>query len=361
MATRKATKKKAPSVEDIEAMDTEIPELTYTSSTKKTLWAAYNKLVEKVKNTESGGPSELVRKQDENKLVAKVLDSSVESIVQSAGALKLGLNRALDDISQKMLDESGKLASIEQAIEIEEKRLEELHDIQVAAETLQNLLAEHDAAKESFEELIASRKEEVEASLKDACDKCAEHIRLELEQFEDQTTQKAALWEKEQKLHEESVKERDAELAKQRTREEEEYNYKLTQARMKDKDSYEARQAELEEELLSRKQKLEHEFSAREEAIKAHENELAKLREQAQNFPEQLKAAVAHAEKETIAEVKREAKVAADLNAQKAESEQELLQFKVSTLESKIGEQQNRILELTQQLDVATAKVQDIA
>ncbi len=173
--------------------------------------------------------------------------------------------------------EAEKLAEIREAFAIEASHLEELHDIQLAADTLALLIKEHAEKKAAFE----AERESAES------------------EFSFQLAEKRADWKKEQEAYAAALKENEARLKKERERERDEYNLAL--ARKKEKDACEAAKAAQMKALEEERVIQEQELGAREAAVRAQEAEMADLRAKVSGFPVELSASVERAEKEAAA------------------------------------------------------------
>lgn len=299
---------------------------------KEDIIKAYEQLLAKYKEKEKmakGTDKESdVKKAAEEVVVKKASTYTVENIVKGLADLKLDLSKTLTDLSDKLIAEVNKLETVQQAIAIESRNLEEIYDIKVAAETLGILIRTYEEKKKTFEEEMAIKREQ---------------------------------WRKEQEEYELSVKEKDANLKKERQREAEEYAYNLALSRKKDKDAYEQEKSALSKALTEERISQEKELSARESAVAAQETEIAELRAKVKNFPDELAKAIEKAEKEAIALTERMAKQKADLLAKEVEGEKKVAELKIKTLEETVAKQSAQIEALTKQLNNATAQVQDIA
>ena len=158
-------------------------------------------------------------------------------------------------MGEELTAEAAKLTEIRQAITIENKKLEELHDIDLAANTLEQLIQEHVSRNAAFETEMA----ETES------------------RFEEEMAAKKADWKREQDAYVAAQKEAEARLKKDRDREKEEYEYTLALARRKEKDQYEAQKAALQKALKEERQAQEQELAAREAMVATQEEELARL------------------------------------------------------------------------------------
>ena len=269
-----------------------------------------------------------VKKVAEKTIMEKPSTYTVEGIVKGLADLKLDLSKTITDLSDKLVAEADKLETIKQAIAIESKNLEDIHDIKVTAETLDALFRTHDEKKKAFEEEMAIM---------------------------------GGQWKKEQEEHELAVKEMDANLKKEREREAEEYTYNLALSRKKDKDAYEDEKAALKRALKEEREAQEKKLAEREAAVAVQEAEIAELRVKVENIPVEMEKAVEKAKKDAIALTEREAKQKAELLAKDVEGEKKIAEFKIKTLEENVSKQASQIEALTKQLNDATAQVQQIA
>lgn len=189
-------------------------------------------------------------------MVESATATTVDGIVRGLAELKLGIGRALDEMEAQLTTEARRLADLRQAIEIETRNLEELHQIQAEAGSLAALIAAQEEKRRAF----------------------AREIEEKIAAFEAEMQARRAQWKREQEEYERTRKERDEQLRKERAREEEEYDYTLKLTRKKEQDDYAARRAEQEKELQARRATLEKGWAEREAALAAREAELAELR-----------------------------------------------------------------------------------
>ena len=139
------------------------------------------------------------KKTAEAGIVEKASSYTVESIIKGLANVNIYVGNALTELSRELTAEANKLTEIREAISIETKHLEELHDIRLAADTLANLIQDHAQNKAAFE----AESEE------------------ERTQFEAEMTAKRAEWKKEQEAYNSALKESEARLKKERERERE--------------------------------------------------------------------------------------------------------------------------------------------
>ena len=308
-------------------------------NTKNEILQAYDELLTKIKEEKPFDRKEEKKKEEEKKIIKGASQNSVEKIVKGLAEIKLEIGTALDTLEERLIKEFKKLTELQQAIEIEQKELEEIHEIKVNADSLAALLR---AQKEKRSQFDAEMEEKKEA-------------------FESDMAQKRLQWRKEQEDYDLSRKERDMKVKKEREREEEEYNYALQLKRKKDNDAYEAKKVSLDKELKDKRAVVEKEFSEREALVSARENELNDLKTRVAEFPMQLEKAVKDTEKSVIEKLEFKYKHEAELATKEIEGERKLNKQIVSALEAKIKEQETHIRQLTQKTDQAGQQVQNIA
>ena len=227
-------------------------------STKNEILRAYNELLTKIKEKKPLDRQEEGKKEKEIKLVKEASQNSTEKIVKGLAEIKLEIGGALDTLEERLVKEFKKLTELQQAIEIEQKDLENIHEIKVCADGLAALLQAQREKRLQFDGEMEEKKNA----------------------FETEMTQKRLQWKKEQDDFELSRKEKDLRLKKEREREEEEYTYALQLKRKKDNDVYEAKKSTLEKELNEKRATVERELSDREAFLSSKEKELEDLKAQ---------------------------------------------------------------------------------
>lgn len=321
-------------------MEKAVPRLS-TKSTKEEMLKAYNDLANRYQEKSEAVSERQVeaKKTSDAAVVEKASKYTVESIIKGLAELNIYVGKALNDLSRELTSEAGKLSEIREAIATETTHLEELHDIQLAADTLALLIKEHAEKKAAFE--AERESDESELSF--------------------QMAEKRAEWKKEQEAYAAVLKENEARLKKEREREKEEYEYNLTLARKKEKDNYEAARAAQMKALEEERAKQEQELSAREATVRTQEAELSELRAKVAAFPAELAASVERAEKEATAKTESRTKLEAQLLAKEVEGDRRVAQMKAGALEEVVAKQAAQIEALTKKLDEANAKVEEIA
>jgi hypothetical protein len=311
------------------------------TSTKQEMMDAYQqvlKLLEEKREAELRPEKKLEEKKA--KEVVRVADSlSSEGVVQEISGLKVEIGRVLTGIGDKLEEEVNKFKSIQNAIDLKGKELQELYEIEKSATSLAALIEAQNQKRQQFEGEMAARKEELNEEI--------------------QT--RRAEWAKEKEEYEAQVKERDAAEKKKRDRDKEEYEYAFKRQQQIAKDKFEDEKAKLEKEILITRERLEGELSGREKIIAAKEEELNELRKKVGLFPKELESAVGKAVKETVERLNLEAKNREDLLKKEFSGEKNVFTTRIESLEKTAKEQNVQIAGLTQLLEKANQKVQEIA
>ncbi|MBI4744531.1 MAG: hypothetical protein HY776_06915 [Actinobacteria bacterium] len=302
------------------------PKLSMKSS-KTEMMEAYSELLAKFDTAPVDKQSE-IKKAEEKVVVEKASTYTVESIIKGLAELNVGVGKSFGDLAEKLVNESNKLTELQKAIEVKSGMLKEIHEIDVAANSLTALLEAQSERKAAFEREMTDKQQF----------------------FETEMARRQVEWKKEQAEHEFLVKERDATLKKQREREQEEYEYALALSRKKDNDAY-----------TEQKMAHEKEMAERSAAIAVHETEFAELKKKVECLPQELAEAVKKAEAVVKAEVKQQTDTEAKLREKEVEGDKRVAALKIASLEEAVAKQATQIESLTKQLTTADAQVQNIA
>jgi hypothetical protein len=298
---------------------------------KDELLNAYNELAEKLEkenkdDTYSEKTDQIVKKEPTTK--EETDRFTVETIVKELANLKLSLNRTLTDISDRLISEVNTLEAIKKEIQVEKNHLTDIHNIQVEADSLNNLMHLHEDKKRNIEQEMKAIKEQ---------------------------------WEKEQRDHELVVKERDERLKREREREQEEYSYVLSMKRKKEKDTHEEEKTLMQRQLALEKDLKMKDIKEREQALKQQEEELLELREKVKDYPVDLSKTIDKVRQETKTQVERELRQNAELQQREIEGDKKVYELKIKNLEDTMLKQAMQIEGLSKQLDTSSKQVITIA
>ena len=251
-----------------------------------------------------------------------------ESIFHRLSTMELEVSKVLSGLSTQLLTETKLLNSLREAVSVEQKELDRLHKIDIAKTALDQMVHE-------YEEMNARLARESEES--------------------------RAQWAVDQAAHEKAQKQVDEELKRQRQREKEEYEY-LRDVERKNEQQNLADALRTQERQNSEKQEvLEKNWAIRESALNERELELERLKKETAEFPERLKKETDRAVAEATKALQLEHKQAFVIVQKDIESQRQLAELKVKSLEDTVARQSEEIKSLSMRLDEAKKQVQEIA
>ena len=314
------------------------PEVTAKNS-KSEILEAYENALYALQEARKFNKQEVKREQEKQTMIASAAQNTADSIVQELADLKLNLVKSLETIEGSLLAENKRLMTLQEAIKLQEKDLDDLYQIKMTANALEALLQAQKQKKETFEKSMLE----------------------EAESLDQEMLQKRLLWKQEQEQAISAWKEQESQQKKLKQREEEDYIYKRDLERKKEQDSYAMQKQALEKELLDKRNSLEQEFSKREADILAKEQELQNLRLQVAEAPKKLQQAIQDAEKLVTDKLQFKYEHESKLIQKEVEGEQKLHQQMIGALETKIKQQELLIRELTEKANNASLQVQQIA
>ena len=284
-------------------------------------------------------PEERIAAKAVNEAVAVADALSSEGVVRLISELKSSMTRTLTQLSDRLEEEIGKYSRICRAITAKESELKEIYDIQRSASTLLAFLETHERKQEEMEREFQAEKERLEREI--------------------ETTR--GEWEKERGQHEQETKDRDAAERNRRQRELEEYKYNFAREQQLVRDQLGDEIATAQKESAERKTQLEREWSEREKALAASEQELTELRARAAGFAQELKSATERAAADSVERVEQRHQGAQELLRRELEGEKNVLATKIAAMERTVQEQAEQLSRLEQQAEKAYAQVQEIA
>ncbi|MEM5790159.1 MAG: hypothetical protein AAGU11_22810 [Syntrophobacteraceae bacterium] len=324
-----------------------VPGITATS-TKKELFDAYNNLL---KVLETKAQTELkpekVRAEREKQEVVQIADTvSTHGVIGKVNELIGETSKALTEIAGKLEGETERYNKLKRAIEIKEGELRELFEIEKSAFALAALIEAQKQQRISFEDEMARRKESIDQEIS--------HVK--------------AGWESQKKQYAEELKDQKEQEEKRRRREKEEYEYKLAREKEQKINALNDEIAKLDKELRGKKEEFdkqtktkEIELKEREQTVGEREKVMNELQTRVDAFPKELERAVDKAVNEVTLKITSEAAKNEQLLMKGFEGEKNVLQARIDAFEQALATQKKQIEKLTEQLEGAYGKVQDIA
>jgi hypothetical protein len=272
--------------------------------------------------------AEELRKQKETEVRQAVQGLSVDAVVGEISNLGLEVSKSLAALSDQLVQEVNRLATVREAVTLEQKELERLHKIDVAATAIDQLVQDYSRQKDQLEAEIAAQR---------------------------------TAWAEEQKQSEQEHKEQEETLKKQRQRETEEYEYRKALERKKAQDKYEEEIKLLARANKEKQEALEKSWREREGALQASEEELLRLRKESAEFPSRLQQESERAAAEAVRATEQKLEQRILLLSKDSEGEKRLADLRIKALEENLTRQSAQMAALEKQLEEAKRQVQEIA
>ncbi len=289
---------------------------------------------------------DLISKQPETK-VAKVMNlnqtlnkPSMQYTIENLLMVQSGFGGAISELSEKLTSEATKYEEVRQQVAEEIQQLNDLHSLEnIEENTLDDLIQQYEQSAKEFESEFSDRQETLQQEIESS----------------------KQTWEKEQQEYQRTIKERNEQQHKARQREAETYEYDLNLERDLDIDEYEQNKKNLYKELEESQQQQEKLWSEREQSISEREKEFAEVKAKVEDFEKQLEANIKNGKENGRNIGNYQAKVKSDLLAKEVEGEKQFYELRIQSLQQTIQNQEQRIKNLSEQLDSTLTQVQDLA
>ena len=193
------------------------------------------------------------------KVRAAVKNLTVETVAKELTDVSLETGKLFANLSNTLTAKTKQIEELDLAIGIKERDLEELYGKETVGSSLALLIENHDQQQYELESDIAEKRQ---------------------------------AWAEENANHLKMIRERDAELLKARTREEDEFKYKREQARRADETTWKNELEDKKRAETLRAQEVERNFLAREQALADREDEHAQALTRIAGIPAEIEAAV---------------------------------------------------------------------
>lgn len=290
---------------------------------------------------------EKVKKEAVTKEVIKQAEEITGSdLTTQIHNLKVGITQELSELADKIAFEAKKYTVLQEAIQSKQAELDEIYGIENHAASLAAIIESNNYVREQFETEMTQQREK----------------------FEKERKETRAAWEDEKKDYKETVAEEQKGRAKERKREEDEYQYSIQRSRSLAENNYADKVAALEKEIEEKKETLDKHIEEKTALLNDREKQLI-LREQTMetlersvdNFPVEQETAVNSAIERKEQELTTSFAQEKALLTRGADGDQRVLETKISALESLVSDQAKQIEKLNTQQEKAYQQVQDIA
>ena len=317
-------------------------------NTKQELLDAYHEMLQQLLEKEKAQlrPEQKLKEKKEESILKAVAGISADGVIQETNKLKQEIGGMLNKLTDRLAAEVNKFDQVQLAIEIKERELKEIYEIEKATATLAALIETQRQEKLQFEEEMAHEQASLTREI--------EAAKLQ--------------WQKEKADHQADIKEQQEQEAKNRKRQKEEYQYEFEREQQLARDKFEDEKAKLqvekqalENQMKALKEQAEKELSEREKQINSREKEFESLQAQVAEFPRKLEAVVTKAVEESTERIELETKYQKDLLQKEFEGQRNVLTAKIQSLEKTVQEQNEQTTKLSTQQDAAYQKIQDVA
>jgi hypothetical protein len=282
---------------------------------------------------------ELASKAKNKELVKMASGYTPDQILKGLTELQLNFAETIGKWTQTLQNEAKKQNELQLAIEVEDERLKTLQNVKVAADALYLLKQEHQSKNEALDKKY-----------------------VELNTVLDETILKEReKWTKEQQEFDLAVAEFEAKLKKERSKENEEYQYSVERLRKHEQDEYEEKKRITERELNEENAQKTLNWQEREAILAKEKADYEANLKKIEEFPAKLEEELKKEREEAAKEASREAKTKADLLEKEESANKLIAEQKIASLEKSIESNQSELEKLTLQLNEALAKVQDLS
>ncbi len=272
--------------------------------TKAEITAEYETLLKKYE--ELKGTAKIVYEPTSQELVSGSRAYARSGATEKFSALRTSVNALVQNIEAKVLGEAQRLEELQQAIELSAKHLDLHYHVQVAADALEKLVAEHEMKKRILEAGLAQQKIDSEAAI--------------------------------------------ATRRREWLREQEELDYQAKLTRKRDQDVFN-------EKTVKREQAL----ATREAALKSQEEDITRLRQQIGDIPKLLERELKGKEKEVGDRLRAEFAREKEAAKKEWESSKALQELRLKHDHEQLERYQVEISALREVAEQATKKAQDLA
>ncbi len=309
-------------------------------NTKQQLLEAYHQALQALQQKEKHllQPGSTRKKKQEQGTLKAVGPISADAVIQQTTRLKQEVNRILLRLTDGLTTEIDRLEHLQLAIEIKERELQEMYDIEHQAATLAGLMEAHQQQKEALELDMAQARDRLNAEME---------------------TQRSQ-WTKEKQEHEAKGRERRERDSKKRKRQEEEYQYAFARDKQMAQEQFEVEKARLEQEMQTLREQTERERVQKGLDWAQREEEFSALRTQVKEFPQHLETTVARAVQENTEDLERASRHQRELQENEYSGERRVLQTRIQSLEKTLKRQREHISKLTKQQDTAYQTIQKL-
>jgi hypothetical protein len=280
--------------------------------------------------------AQLVKNQE---IVTNAATYTVDTIVKGMADLQLEFGSIVAGLSDRLTVEVERLTEAKQAIEIETQHRSELQQVRVVADALHIITQEHQQSLNEIDRQLAIHQEDL----------ATEQTRLRKQ------------WEQKDLEYTEQQTELATIATKERQKEQDEFQYKVTRDRQLQADTFAETKRDRERDLQARDREQQKQWKEREKFLKDNQKLLEENLTKVAAFPAELEESVKKAREEAIKDTNSDAKVKADLFEKEWEGNKQGYESKIQSLAAVIDRQSQQITAITEQLQTVMNQAQSLA
>jgi hypothetical protein len=311
------------------------------NNNQEAIATAFSELLQQYQQNKSqiATKEEEVAKTQNQVLLVKTRDYTVDNIVNGMAALQLSFGNIVGELAEELTSESDKLQELRKAIAVEQEHLERLKQVRLVADALYLLNQEHQAKKATLQANTTQIREAIDCEI--------------LQTKQEWTIEEIEFANKLQEAAESSIQQRELEAA--------DYQYELARQRTIEQDQYETDQRLQGREIAELEAAKAKDWSRREKYLAEHKAEFAQHQEAIANFETQLKEEYGKAKGKAIKDAEQKYQVATELNEKEWAAMEQGYELKIASLTTIIEHQTEQVIEITRQLQEANAQAQNLA
>lgn len=312
-----------------------------TNGNQEAIATAFSQLLDQYQQNKSqiATKEEEVAKTQNQVLLVKTRDYTVDNIVNGMATLQLSFGNIVGELAEELTNESDKLQELRKAIAIEEEHLEQLKQVRLVADAIYLLNQEHEAKKATLQSKTTQIRETIEREILQTKQ---EWLREETE-FANQVQEAAEL----------SLQQRELEAA--------DYQYELARQRTIEQDQYETDQRLQARKIAELEAAKAKDWLRREKYLAEHQAEFIQHQEAIANFETQLKEEYGKAKGRAIKDAEQKYQVATELKEKEWAATEQGYELKIASLTTIVEHQTEQIVDITRQLQEANAQAQNLA
>ena len=264
-----------------------------------------------------GNRTKKIEANQQQVVLESVKGLRLAEVVSELGTTQVNVQQTLAELSATLTDKITQLQNIETAISIKEARLKELHDIDASATTLDDMKAQIAATEAS--------------------------------------------WVEQQNARTQQWNEQAAERTKTLKREQDDYNYRITQERQRQTDEFETAVRTKQREEQNRQEMLTKGWQEREAVLKNAEKELTDLRARVANIQAEIDSATKREVAIESNRIKRDYEQQLQIARITADNDKKLAESAIINANAQISGLQGQINSLRNEVSAANERAETIA